>query len=937
MQMLKNKTMAIVIALILVSSMAISLNVLSTVKGDAYHTYPIPGTITATKPYGDGYDNATYNAIQQGMYWTGMDANASATRLLLWTRFGDKIPTYCFIMIAPTPDGVGQTCNFVFFNPQVPPNSLMTSGPRYHYKIDITDPNGTVTHYPTATQTVAAQTGGGAAIENDAFTSDSTGSTYMAFTPDIVGNYTVTVNFVQFRYLWNSTVGGGSNDYYGTVFLASNATSTLVVQQEPISPIGYPAIQPFPTAYWTRPIEGQNTNWYTVSSNWLCNAHDRDNGGSENRYQPDGTAPNSPHILWTRPTEDNGLLGGTNEGRTDAANSFNAGSQYQPRFTSQIIMYGRLYYSPNLYYSGSSSLFDCVDLKTGQLLWEQNATVSVTTMTIPGYGTFTMSAAQTPSFGYYYSEDNPNEHGIQNPGWIFSSNYAVGYQPERGIPYLNITGVPSGFEIQGPSGENVRYVLTNLGTTAKPNYYLAQWNSSHLALGQSLTPTQDGSLASCYDWNVSMPWNFSTSPTVRAAALGDILFGSNGSWPTGTSGPSYAYPQNVTVWAISLKTASLGQIIYMKTIDVDTSDNQNIMFERASGEEGVFVAIEVPTCKFIVYSIATGDKLFETDAQADLNPYGYYTWPSLISATQTKLAYGMLYTGGYSGSISAYNLTTGQLAWRDTYPSGAEKINNYVQMLALICDGKIFVGTHEHSADTPLYKGEQVKALNATTGQEIWTLSSWAYPTTFATADGVLIYWNNYDGQVYAIGQGPTSMTVTAPDVGVTTSTPVTIRGTVMDVSAGTTQSEQAADFPYGVPAVSDASQSAWMEYVYMQKAKPTNATGVPVSIDVVDSNGNYRNIGTATSDSSGMFSLNWTPDITGSYTVIATFAGSNGYYGSSAETSFYAGSPAPTASPYPTVNLPPTEMYIAAAAAAIIIVIVIVGALIMLMLRKRP
>ena len=61
------------------------------------------------------------------------------------------------------------------------------------------------------------------------------------------------------------------------------------------------------------------------------------------------------------------------------------------------------------------------------------------------------------------------------------------------------------------------------------------------------------------------------------------------------------------------------------------------------------------------------------------------------------------------------------------------------------------------------------------------------------------------------------------------------IRGTVTDIAAGTQQDEQAARFPNGVPAVSDASQGAWMEYVYMQKPKPTNVTGVPVSLDVVD------------------------------------------------------------------------------------------------------
>jgi hypothetical protein len=53
---------------------------------------------------------------------------------------------------------------------------------------------------------------------------------------------------------------------------------------------------------------------------------------------------------------------------------------------------------------------------------------------------------------------------------------------------------------------------------------------------------------------------------------------------------------------------------------------------------------------------------------------------------------------------------------------------------------------------------------------------------------------------------------------------------TVIDTSAGTQQPEQKADFPTGIPAVSDESQSAWMEYVYMQKPKPI-AIGVPVQI----------------------------------------------------------------------------------------------------------
>ena len=237
-----------------------------------------------------------------------------------------------------------------------------------------------------------------------------------------------------------------------------------------------------PTEYWTRPIEGQNTDWAAVSSNWLSGEHDRDNGGGENRYQADGTAPNSPHILWTRPTEDNGIVGGTTGARDDGAtgNAFNAGSQYQPRWNNQVIMHGRLYYNRNVLTGGTSAILDCVDLRTGELLWERNTAVANTANTDLGENFASVTTTGNNfAFGYYYSQDDPNEHGIQNPGWLFSNNYAIGYQPELGFPWLNITGVPTGFELNAkPTGENIRYVLANAGTTAAPRYVLSQWNSS---------------------------------------------------------------------------------------------------------------------------------------------------------------------------------------------------------------------------------------------------------------------------------------------------------------------------------------------------------------------------------------------------------------------------------------------------------------------------
>ena len=108
-----------------------------------------------------------------------------------------------------------------------------------------------------------------------------------------------------------------------------------------------------------------------------------------------------------------------------------------------------------------------------------------------------------------------------------------------------------------------------------------------------------------------------------------------------------------------------------------------------------------------------------------------------------------------------------------------------------------------------------------------------------------------------------------------------------MDKSAGTTQTQQAGQFPNGVPVASDASMKGWMEYVYQQQPVPSNFTGVPVTIDVTDSNGNTRNIGTATTDLSGMFTFSWVPDISGDFKVTATFHGTNGYYPSWSETSF--------------------------------------------------
>src|SRR3989339_256325 len=355
----------------------------------------------------NAWNSATQAAVNAGMKWDFPNAanyDASATRLTIWARYQDRVPTRTYNVLAPTPVGVGQLFTVVYYQPIVPPGALLGNDIRYQYYNVITKPDGTTERRPaTGTET-----------------SDPTGTNYFEYTPSQLGNYSVKTVFVEQQYLWYGSAT--ERNFYGITLLESSYTSTVTVQEERVVPRGF-TTTPLPTEYWTRPIEGQNTEWYRVASNWYSNVRDESNGGPNNRFQPDGTAPNSPHILWTSKTEDGGLIGGANF--STPGEVFNAGHQYQPRFQNQIIMYGRLYYSPNLYWGGSSELVRAVDLRTGEMLWEKNT-----------------SGTGVPSFGYYYDFDSPNQHGVTAPGWLFSVQSSgfgqagvinwTGYHPARG-------------------------------------------------------------------------------------------------------------------------------------------------------------------------------------------------------------------------------------------------------------------------------------------------------------------------------------------------------------------------------------------------------------------------------------------------------------------------------------------------------------------------
>jgi hypothetical protein len=303
-----------------------------------------------------------------------------------------------------------------------------------------------------------------------------------------------------------------------------------------------------------------------------------------------------------------------------------------------------------------------------------------------------------------------------------------------------------------------------------------------------------------------------------------------------------------------------------------------------------------------------------------------------------EIAYGYVYIWDFGGYVNALNATTGEIEW--TYTRGSAGYNTPYGIYPLwynaeVCDGKIFL-SEGHMYDQPLSPGSRQLALNATTGELVWSILSFTGRVPAAHADGYMVQWNSYDNQIYTFGKGPTAITVTAAPKTSVNGDSILIEGMVTDQSPGTKNPDRIARFPNGVPAVSDESMSAWMEYVYMQQPKPTNATGVTMKLETLDPNGNFYDIGTATSDASGMYKLLWTPPVPGEYTIIATFPGSESYYSSSAETALGV-TEAPSATPGPTPPpAPMTDTIVIGTGIGVIIAVAIVGAVIALIFRKR-
>ena len=311
-----------------------------------------------------------------------------------------------------------------------------------------------------------------------------------------------------------------------------------------------------------------------------------------------------------------------------------------------------------------------------------------------------------------------------------------------------------------------------------------------------------------------------------------------------------------------------------------------------------------------------------------------------------------MYISAPDGVVRAFSLATGQLVWQSNAFASTEYPNNaipYVYGSPTLVGGNLYLyaGYSPGYQINPVPRLSMLVCINATTGNIIYTLDGGVIPT--AAADGYVLGSGIFDGNLYCVGKGPTSTTVTAQQqVGGS----VLVQGSVLDTSPASSSTTLTTMFANGVPAISDDNMSVWMDYLHMQNATllnaPPDCNGVPVTLTAVGPSGQEINLGTTTSNSLGHFGFQWTPTTPGLYTIYASFVGSNSYYASTSSTSATVSiaSTSPTSSPTPSstsTSIASTQSsvsnsdlvtYLVVGVIAIIIAIAIAT---VLMLRKKP
>ena len=828
-----------------------------------------------------------------------------------------EFETYIYIDAAPNPVGVGQPVYLTFIMANVPPAQYPLANPRFGYwigiSIAVTKPDGT-TETLTGLQTGEA------------------GAGYSVYTPAQTGTYRFQVSFP------GQTIETGTSrgNYYKP---STSPIISLTVQSQSVQMMSE---YPLPTNYWTFPIEGENRLWTELSGDWLAGDNVKPN---TNGYNPYTNAPESAHILWTQRRMPGGMVGGEygsaiyNYGRWP-------GSGNGLYFGPPIIINGILYLNePQT--TGNAAGFSAYDLANGDLIWKNDNNDSI-------------------AFATVYRFESRMMSNVYSYLWSTSGTTWRVYEAYSGKLLQTIANVTSGTTAFGSDGELLVYSLS--GTSLRMwnstlYFYSTQISGNSATYGPRYVPNNIWApnpgtfdFKGGWQWNITVP---SGLGSINKIIPNDVLIFSRSFTATNTTAPM-AQQTGISI-KDDLYTANVSgqqaQVLWgptNRTLWIDHAGYERI---EAVGD-GIFVMYKRELLKIVAYDAHTGSQLWMS--QPLDSAFSMFNGES----NNFIIAEGKVFTGGYDGVMRAYDARTGALLWKTSVGSsnyetayGSYPIGGSYDYFKA-GGGLLFAGTNEHSPSIIPYRNAKVWAFNMTDGTIVWSLlSTLTEVQNPAVAAGKYIYMNGYDGKVYCLGKGPSEVTVSAT---VGAGNAITIQGTVTDQSPGAKQLITDSLFNI-VPAISDASQSAWMEYLYMQKPMPINATGVPVTIFVSDENSNVVYTRTTTSDISGHYVLSWVPTTQGTYKVTAAFDGSESYYPSTGTTGIAIGtstSPqitptiAPTQTAEPTATIAPTaiptsspsvvvepgtgistETLLIIAAATVIIVVVAAAAV---LLRKR-
>ncbi len=842
------------------------------------------------------------------------------------------IPSYVYLNAYPPVIGVGQTVNLLAWSSIIPPTANGQYGDRWTgLTITVNAPDNTTTTLGP-------------------FISDPVGAIFEYFVPTMTGTYSFQYHQPAYKLVNvnpnpDPTASYNRSPYINDTYTAADSeVVTIEVTNEQLP--GAPAY-PLPSEYWTNPVAegGHMENWLYIMGDYLATTETLS-------VIHDNTSPIlSSHIAWTKPINFGGVAGlPSSAAQGDGYYSY---LSYETMFNPGIIMNGRLYYNtPNPPEYG----FTCVDLRTGETLWYNNGTQDILAVQ-QRYGSFAKQNYPQLSFGQEINYNSPNQEGVLSYLWSTytaengSSVWAM-YDPFTGNWIMDIINVPPTSVRFGATSllpdDNGNYLIYTVDPIAKT---ISVFNNTQCIQESPASKSQangywmwrpelggilDASLGTTvYSLTGTLPAAASTDALMYMDKEDQLAILGNATSVLGTR--SYPTPDAYNLYAVSIAPATMGQIMWSQTYPWPAG-NITLLNENHAIGNGVFAMYEKENRIWQAFDTTTGAKLWRsTTPETQDHMYG-------VSAV---IYNGLLLSGDASGTggvLYAYDAQTGTPVWN--YQAPAMNNTGYWPYIPIRAEnfgaGLVYWYGSEHSPGGSLEPGMMIGANNATTGAPIWNITFWSGGgPKFATADGYGVALNIQDQQIYSFGKGPTATTLQTPLAGVIDGQSFTVQGTVTDISAGASQTAIKARFPNGLPAVSDDSMTAWMEYVYMQNPKPASTTGVEVSINAFDPNGNYVNLGTTHSDTNGYYAFEVTPDMTaagpGTYTVIASFAGSNSYWPSQSESSFTIGATAATPAPTEAPVQSAADMYFVPAIAGLFVLIIVVAiVLALLMLRKK-